>query len=166
MEVRGRGRRCAKCDHLVVDLSRMPREKAEAFVRAREGRRVCGRLLVDPATGAPWFPPSEATPARFAGGLVLAAALGAGCAEPSRHEGELVAVEEPCRLPAMEPIDPSALASVPPEPRTGAVPAVELAPIDEDAEPTVEQRRLTASKHRPPPAPPPTYVGWMGDVAL
>ncbi len=169
MEVRGRGRHCAKCDHVVVDLSRMTRAKAEAFVRAREGRRVCARLFVDPVTGEAWFPPSEATPARGAGGLVLAAALAAGCAEPPRRSAELVAVAEPRAAPPMEPIDPSALASLAPTASTGPVPAAELNAPAAAAEPTPEQRRLTAHKHRPTPQyppPPPHYVPLMGDPAL
>lgn len=171
MEVRGRGRHCASCDHIVVDLARMTRERAEAFVRDRRGHRVCGRLLIDSATGEPWFPPSEAAPVRFRGGLVLAAALGgAGCAgaEPTAAE----VTEEPA-APVVAPMEPVTLATVAPAPgpTTGPVPAAELtAPVGE-ATPTPEQQRLTANKRarRHPVAPvaahpPPHAYPLLGDV--
>ncbi|MBX3268656.1 MAG: hypothetical protein KF729_00250 [Sandaracinaceae bacterium] len=173
MEAVGRGRHCARCDHVVVDLSRMPRARAEALVRARRGR-VCGRLLVDPATGEAWFPPEPSAPPR-GGGLALAAALaGAGCSAASAEPDEAVpvaVVEAP--LEPAAPLEPVAAAAREPERTSGPVSASELAAgceLDPHDTPTPEQRRLTAAKHArglPPAAayPPPHVYPMLGDIA-
>ncbi|MCA9604207.1 MAG: hypothetical protein KC619_01345 [Myxococcales bacterium] len=174
MEVRGRGRHCASCDHIVVDLSRMTRARAEAFVRDRRGHRICGRLLIDGDTGEPVYAPSETKPARFRGGLVLAAAIGgAGCAstEPSAST-EVTEEPAPVAMPPMEPVSLASTVAPAPEPVTGPVPAAELNDPDAAAAPTAEQERLTASKrarrHPPvaasPPGYPPNVYPLMGDI--
>lgn len=157
MEVRGHGRHCASCDHVVVDFTRMTRDKAEAFVKARGGRRICGRMLFHEATGEAWFPPPEARASSWSGGLVLVAALtSAGCGASGRAgAAEVVEVAEVADEP-MLPVEGPTLATVE-APYTGPVPAAELNPAPGDVVPTAEQRARTARKHAHPVATPSPY---------
>ena len=77
MAPRGEGRFCARCERVVVDLSRLTRAQAEARVKRRAGR-TCLAVRRDVDTHAPVFRPEPSVAPRWAGGLVLAAAL-TGC---------------------------------------------------------------------------------------
>ena len=147
MQPRPDGRHCRRCDRTVVDFSVMTRARAEAVARGLKGP-VCGRVAIDRRTGEPWFRPPEAAIApRWAGGVVLAAALtaaGCGTREAARSTPVAITEAEPLGEP-LSPIDPEA---APDEPRieTRAVPLAELSLPADPAEPTAEQRRLTAHK--------------------
>ena len=155
MTPRGEGRHCARCDRVVVDLSRLTRAQAEARMKRATGR-VCLAVRRDVVTDRPVFRPEPAVAPRWAGGLVLAAALGGGCAsgEAAAAEVEVHAELEPLPEPGppMEPVTRDAQverADEAPTLVTRAVPQDELALEPDPATPTAVQRRLTADKHRP-----------------
>lgn len=166
-------RHCDACDAQVVDFTKLSRAQAESRLRALGGE-TCGRIRIDTRTGAPWFPPEPARARGWAGGLVLAAALSAGCgAETGSREGTSVASVDPG--PPLEPVDPGAVPPAPATPPTQPVPVAELALPEDSPTPTAAQRRLTARKrgvltgHAPPvpvshPTTPPHVQEWMGDV--
>ena len=178
MEPRGEGRFCARCDRTVVDLSHLTRAQAEARV-ARARGRVCLGLRMDARTHTPIFRPEPSVAPRWAGGVVLAAALTGGCASTSsetneRTEAPAIAPETPPTTgsappgPPMTPVDAEALAVLEPPMVTGPVPTEALDLPDQTGEPTAEQRRLTAQKQRraaqaATPAPHPSsymLLGW------
>lgn len=153
MAPRPEGRHCARCDRTLIDFSSMTRARAEAVRRGLVGP-VCGRLAVDRETGEPWFVPETAAAPRWAGPVVLAAALTLGCSASGGGAPEEIALEAgPSVGP---PMDPVALdAPAPPQPESRAVPAAELA-ASQDGGPSAEQRRLTEAKRaRSAPAYPP-----------
>ena len=152
MEPRGEGRHCARCARTVVDLSTMTRAQAESRVRRATGERLCVRLGMSEQAEAVFLPPRSRAP-RWAGGVVLASALAAGCnpgAAPPEEAPIAMEAPEPCDLgPPMQPVgEADAGPTVPDGPtETRAV----LAEIEDDgATPNAEQRRLTTEKHRPP----------------
>lgn len=107
---------------------------------------------MDASTHEPIFRLEPAVAPRWAGGLVLAAALvSSSCAsssEASERAEILGEVEPPVDGgPPMLPIGPDAVAEV--ELTTRAVPMSELDLPEDSTEPTPEQRRLTARKRRP-----------------
>lgn len=165
MEPRPEGRHCRRCDRTLIDFTKMTRARAEAVVRGLDGP-VCGRLVVHRETGAPWFPPEASVAPRWAGGVVLAAALTMGCGTPTRRGGETIVAELPPEDlgPPMRPNEGEA-PPPPPRPESRAVPADELALAEDSAVPTAEQRRLTAAKvaAAAPPIPPShvIYDGFM-----
>ncbi|MCA9607013.1 MAG: hypothetical protein KC619_15510 [Myxococcales bacterium] len=168
MEPRPEGRHCRRCDRTLIDFTVMTRARAEAVARSLDGP-ICGRLVVHQETGAPWFPPEASVAPRWAGGVVLAAALttaGCGTSTP-RGSAEIADLDEPPRDlgPRMEPVDPDAPPS-PVEAVTRAVPAAELDMPEDSATPTAEQRRLTEMKRAaqapPPPAIPANHVIYDG----
>ncbi len=145
MTPRGEGRHCTRCDHVVVDLSRMTRREAERRIARERGDYLCIRMAVDERGEAVFRKPPVTS---LAGGLVLVAALTAGgCRDRAPSEPAEVAMEpcslepvvpEPVMLPAGEAPEPEPVAAVDPWP-------VEVA--DEDAAvPTAEQRELTRRK--------------------
>jgi len=137
MEQRADGRFCQRCQHTVVDLSRMTRRQAEARVAKETGEYLCVRLAVNEAD-APLFRPEPSRARSFAGGLVLVAALtAAGCRDRDPEAAELIATE-PCPVdgPPMMPIDETMTDAAPVEPTTEPT----------EVEPTEEQRELTRRK--------------------
>lgn len=152
MEPRGEGRYCARCEHVVLDLSRMTRRDAEKRIAKETGRYVCVRMAVND-DGEAVFRPAAAPVKRLAGGLVLVAALTAGgCRDREPSPAAEVAMEvEPCAIDPDELMMPGAVAVPEPEP----VVALEHEVDPEDAAvPTPEQRELTRRKqearNRPP----------------
>ena len=152
MEPRGEGRHCASCARTVIDLSVLTRSQAEARGRRATGERLSVRLAMSADDEAVFLPPRSRAP-RWAGGVVLASALAAGCAT-SEAPGEAEITQEVAPLdlgPPMQPVSP-------PEPDAGDVDdggptetrAVTADVTDDDARPTAAQRRLTEEKHRPP----------------
>lgn len=138
MEQRADGRFCQRCQHTVVDLSRMTRRQAEARLAKEAGDYLCVRLAID-ESDAPLFRPEPSRARTFAGGLVLVAALtAAGCRERDPETAELIATE-PCPIdgPPMMPIDDSVVTD-----------AAQVEPTTEptEVEPTEEQRELTRRK--------------------
>lgn len=142
MEPSGDGRFCRRCQHAVLDLSRMTRRDAEARIKSETGPYACVRVAVDERDAA-MFRPEPSRARSFAGGLVLVAALtAAGCRERDTSGAEPIA-EEPCAVegPPMMPVDHAALSREAP-------PSPEVAPDAGDAViPTAEQRELTRRKH-------------------
>lgn len=155
MAPRGEGRFCARCERVVVDLSRLTRAQAEARVKRRAGR-TCLAVRRDVDTHAPVFRPEPSVAPRWAGGLVLAAALtGGGCAGSSSAATEapqIVAEREPADPgPPMQPIEADRrVAQLEPALLTRAIPADELDLGPDSATPTAAQRALTERKHPPP----------------
>lgn len=140
------GRFCERCQHGVIDLTRMTRRQAERRVRAETGS-LCVQLAFDPADRVLFrAEPRRAT--HWAGGLVLVTALTAGGCDRSEERSAPVAQlePEPCDLdgPPMMPVDtPMTPLDAPGLGTTGPVPAeVE----DDDGAPTSEQRELTRRK--------------------
>lgn len=163
-------RHCDACDAEVVDFTRLSRAQAQARLRALGGK-TCGRIRIDARTGEPWFAVEPARARGWTGGLVLAAALTAGCgAETGRGEPTPVASVDPG--PPLEPIDLDAVPQTPATPPTRPVPVAELSFPEDSPRPTEEQRRLTARKRArhtapaplPVSHPPPHVQEWMGDV--
>lgn len=139
MERRPDGRFCQKCQHTVIDLSRLTRREAEKKVAAVKGDYVCVQLAMG-EDGAQ-FRPEAKRAAKWAGGLVLAAALSAGCAP----EESAVVVDEPCALEPMTPLPPEAIAVSQPV----GEPTEVIVPQSGTQRPTQMQIDLTAQKHRP-----------------
>ncbi len=166
MEPRPEGRHCRRCDRTLIDFTVLTRSRAEAVARRMDGP-ICGRLVVHRETGEPWFPPEAAASPRWAGGVVLAAALTAGCGTSTpRGSAEIVRVGAPDDLgPPMHPVDPEA-PPPPPAPESRPVPVAELADPEDSPVPTAEQRRLTEAKRAAlapaPPAVPPNHVIYDG----
>jgi hypothetical protein len=139
MEPRADGRFCQRCQHTVLDLSRMTRRQAEARIATETGDYLCVRLAIDEGD-APLFRPEPSRARGFVGGLVLVAALSAaGCREGDPEAAELIATE-PCTVggPPMMPIDPAAL--------TDAAPVEPASSEPTEVEPTEEQLELTRRK--------------------
>jgi hypothetical protein len=173
------GRFCADCQTVVIDLSRLTRREARARVRGG----ACGRVRLD-LDGEPTFR-TEPLPRLAAGAIAAIAAVATACAVDPAPDG---APAEPPPL-ASAPL-PLAASLEPTEPLDGSVPpgvALDeldprrVASLDEaigemrrGAEPTEEQRELTARKRRlarfghgsgahPATAQPPLveYMGFM-----
>ncbi|MCB9594330.1 MAG: hypothetical protein H6719_16485 [Sandaracinaceae bacterium] len=165
MEPRSEGRHCRRCDRTLIDFTRMTRARAEAVARGLDGP-VCGRLVVHQETGEPWFSPEAAVAPRWAGGVVLAAALTVGCGTQTRGGSPELAIVEPEEDlgPPMEPVTgPEPVVEAAPVNR--AVPVAELDLAEDSPVPTPEQRRLTAAKqaalHPPIPQNHVIYDGFM-----
>ena len=172
---RGAGRHCDSCDRTVVDLSVLTRRAAEAWLGARRGERVCGRLLVD-ARGEPVFRP-ERRRLPVLGSVAFAGMLAACVPDepPPVAEATTAQPAEPVdtlegfsgslamgRMMPMAPEDPSIAASPTPTPTV-------IEPI-----PSPEQIALTHEKHeRHRARRPPAYAShplrtapMMGDIAF
>lgn len=152
MELRPGGRYCQKCKQTLVDFAGMTRAQAQARLKLVRGSKICARVAVHPDSGEVVFRPDPHRTTRWAGGVVLAAALGSsGCGreEPSRIlvEPEVAAIAS-VALPPMMPIEHWAPV-VEPAGVTRAVPSAELEPEQLAATPTAEQRRLTERKRAP-----------------
>jgi hypothetical protein len=157
MQPRGEGRYCDRCQHTVLDLSRMSRRQAEHRLKAERGDYVCVRLAFDPLE-RPVFRPEPSRAPYFAGGLVLVAALTAGgCAGTETGAGEPEVAQlapDPAAEPPMMPVadgpmlptltEAPGVTSDTPELATGPVDA-EV--VDDDPTPTAAQRALTRRKH-------------------
>jgi hypothetical protein len=169
MHPRAGGRHCARCDHVVVDLTDATRARAEAIASAHGGR-LCVRMRVGD-DGEAVFRAPPLTPLRRAAVGVAAAALvsscdpgtGAGPAEPAAVSAPL----EPLRVdlgPPMLPIDGAAASrAVEPEAASCAS-AADAGTAEEggDGAPTAEQRARTRRKHRRPSyAGPPMEMGFL-----
>ena len=148
MQPRGDGRFCDRCQHTVIDLSRMTRKQAESRIGRVRKREVCVRLAVHAETGEAVF---RREPMRRPRGLVLAAALTAGGCVGSASAGsseEIARVEAeqpPCELgPPMMPVE----TELEPTPATGPVRAEELVQA-EQTNPTHAQQALTDRKNNP-----------------
>ena len=155
MEPRPGGRHCARCDHTVVDFTRMTRAQAQARV-ARARGPVCGHVRVDRGTREVVFVPEPSRAPRWAGGLVLAAALaGTGCDRAAERDATEIAASEAAGSggasdgPPMAPVDPSADAGPGDAGVTRALRADEIDLPASSGRPTAAQRALTARKHAP-----------------
>jgi len=151
MEKRPGGRFCQACKKTLIDFSGMTRTQAKARLKLVRGHKVCGRVAVHPDTGEAVFAPDPHRTARWAGGVVLAAALsstGCGLEEPTRIllEPEITSIAS-IPGPPMVPIEHWAPAQEEPALVTRAVPAAELEDEPGAATPNAEQRRLTEAKH-------------------
>jgi len=148
MEPRPGGRFCQRCQHVVVDLSRLTRREAEARIKSERGEYLCVQLAVDDSDAARFR--SEPRRARnLAGGLVLAAALTtAGCRESDTAADEAALIEsEPCAVDPGPPMMP--IGTIPePEPDAGE-PAV-VVPTDEQRELTRQKQEQQEQSVRPP----------------
>ncbi len=76
MEIREGGRFCARCKHVVTDLTGMTRRQAEKIVK-RAADDLCIQIVLDADDRAVFRPPPIRAP-HWAGGVVLTAALTAG----------------------------------------------------------------------------------------
>ena len=149
MELRPGGRYCQICRKTLVDFAGMTRAQAQARLKLVRGSKICARVAVHPDSGEVVFRPDPHRTARWAGGVVLAAALsssGCGREEPSRIlvEPEVAAVAQPPMMPIEHwtPVVETA-------PVTRAVPSAELEPEPAGTTPTTEQRMLTERKRAP-----------------
>jgi hypothetical protein len=152
MEIRPGGRFCQTCKKTLIDFAGMTRSQAKARLKLVRGNKVCGRIAVHPDTGEAIFAPDPHRTVRWAGGVVLAAALtstGCGRDEPNqiRIEPEVVTIAS-IPLPPMRPIEHWAPQGVGVPGVTRAVPAAELEAPDASAAPTAEQQLLTENKQR------------------
>jgi hypothetical protein len=152
MQPRGEGRFCERCQHTVVDLTRMSRRQAERRLKKERGDYLCIQLALDPLE-RPVFRPEPSRAAHWAGGLVLVAALTAGGCSAGGDEGAEVAQlePEPCPVdaPPMLPVADGPMVPVDTEEATEASVAtgpIEAEVTDDDPEPTPEQRELTRRK--------------------
>lgn len=105
MEPRAGGRRCARCEHVVVDLTDTTRARAEAIVRV-SGERLCVRMRVD-ALGDAIFREPALVPLRRAVSGLAVAALVAAC-EPS------AASSGPAETRVEAPLEPTVIDLGPP----------------------------------------------------
>jgi hypothetical protein len=142
MERRSDGRFCGKCQHTVIDLSRMTQRDAKRRLSQVKADYVCVQLAVD--EGEAVFRPEPKRMAQWAGGLVIAAALSAGC---SSSEESPIAVTEPCSVQPMDPLPPEAVLVNAPV----AAPSEVIVAQGGPRVPSQEQLELTADKHRPAP---------------
>ena len=165
MEPRSGGRFCQRCQHTVLDLSKMTRAQAERVIRATpEGERICINMAVDPLD-APIFRPEPRRARHFVGGLVLVAALTAGGCGASHGEDS----REPPQIAHLEP-EPPGVVGIPMTPVDTNAPSPVTQPeivtgpvfVEQStgsAEPTAEQlalsRRKQTSRTQPTPPPPP-----------
>jgi len=153
MEIRPGGRFCQTCKKTLIDFAGMTRTQAKARLKLVRGTKVCGRIAVHPDTGEAVFSPDPHRTVRWAGGVVLAAALtstGCGREEPNqiRIEPEVASIASLPQGPMM-PIEHWAPDPVEVPGVTRAVPAAELEAETASATPTAEQRQLTENKqHR------------------
>ena len=140
------GRFCERCQHGVVDLSRMSRRQAERRVRA-EGGSLCVQVALDPA-GRAVFRPEPRRASHWAGGLVLVTALTAGgCGRSETRAAPTAQLEpEPCELdgPPMMPVDAPMTPLDASE--VGMTGPASTEVEDDDGAPTSEQRELTRRK--------------------
>lgn len=151
MEIRPGGRWCQICKKTLVDFAGMTRAQAKARLKLVRGNKVCGRLAIHPDSGEVVFRPDPHRTVRWAGGVVLAAALtstGCGTEEPTRItvEPEIATIASMPSLPPMMPIEHWAPVEEAPPAVTRAVPAAELALESGGATRTAEQQRLTEQK--------------------
>lgn len=143
MAPRGEGRFCERCQHTVVDLSKMSRAQAESRMRRVTGDYLCVQLAVDEDDAA-LFRPAPSRAPHWAGGLVLLSALSAaGCAEGDAPE--MTETIEPCELPDPGP----AMQPVVTQPAPEAVPEAVAMPSDAGAGAlsAAEREALEARKH-------------------
>lgn len=152
MEIRPGGRFCQTCKKTLIDFAGMTRGQAKARLKLVHGNKVCGRIAVHPDTGEAVFLPDPHRATRWAGGVVLAAALsstGCGREEPNqiRIEPEFATIAS-IPQPPMMPIEHWAPHDQEPPGVTRAVPVAELEDHSTQATPNAEQQRLTESKHR------------------
>jgi len=150
MELRPGGRWCRTCRKTLVDFTGMTKTQVKARLKLVRGNKICGRLAIHPDSGEPVFRPDPHRTARWAGGVVLVAALsstGCGREEPSRVllEPE-VAPMAVISGPPMTPLEDCEITEMPPPIVTRAVPADELDAEPGSATPTEDQRRLTERK--------------------
>ncbi len=166
MAPRAEGRYCARCDQVVVDLSRATRREVERLLR--RGGPVCAQIRADDEGDAIFEPERVVPAARLLRAAVLASALGgcASAAEPAPAVIEAVEEAEDAATPLAIPttgfggslLGPGDAPMIP----IGALPprSCPLPPSD-DVEgaspeeptagavlPTAEQRALTRRKAR------------------
>lgn len=144
MERRPEGRFCDRCQHTVLDLTRLTKREATKRLKQETRDYVCVQLAMrgDDAV----FKPEPKS--RWAPGLVLAAALTVGCSGGRPAETETPIATAPT-IPT--PIAPEPIAPTP-------VATEVIIPVsDGPVEPTAEQRELTRRKHAPP-VPPQTHM--------
>jgi hypothetical protein len=151
MEERPGGRFCRRCQHTVVDLSRMSRRQAQARVGRAGGGYLCVQLALD-EQGAPLFRPEPSRAPRWAGGLVLVAALGAGGCDDRASADSPVITEPACALEEA-PMLPVSVQTPPMEPLPGLVEEAEVGADDGPVVPSAEQRELTRRKQLRQPQP-------------
>jgi hypothetical protein len=132
----------------VLDLTRLTKREATERLKQETREYVCVQLAMrgDDAV----FKPEPK--ARWASGLVLAAALTVGCSGSRPAETETPV--------ATAPMIPTPIA---PEPALPTPIATEvIIPVSEGpVTPTAEQRELTRRKHAPPPRETHTILGRM-----
>lgn len=143
MERRPGGRFCQKCRHDVIDLSRMTKRQAKKTLATVKGSYVCVQLAT--TDGEATFRPEASRIARWAGGLAIAAALSAGC---TQSDDNALAVEPPCTVQPMDPLDTTEVSTMP-----VGEPTEVLVPQGGPQTPTQEQLAMTAEKQRPVPQP-------------
>jgi hypothetical protein len=171
MRPRAGGRHCARCDHVVVDLTDATRARAEAIAR-ESGGRLCVRMRVD-EDGEAVFREPPLVPLRRAAAGVAVAALMSAC-DPGIDAGAAappaaVAPLEPLRVDLGAPMLPIDRADVPAravEPAPSSCvhehDAGMAAPADaDDGAPTAEQRARTRRKHRRSRGQPPPMLGLL-----
>jgi len=117
MEIRDGGRYCARCQHVVTDLSGMTRRQAEKIVK-RAGDDLCIQVVVDADERAVFRPPPIRAP-HWAGGVVLTAALTTGGCDG----GTPPPPPEPVTVPLIAEPTPAPLEQAPEPPSTPEEPA-------------------------------------------
>jgi hypothetical protein len=154
------GRGCARCEHVVHDLSAMTEREAARFVTAARGKRVCMRYVAR-ADGTIEY--RQEPPARLAPALMVAALAACTPHEPLPQIFDAVGVE------VVEVVAPPRVVVVPETPPVVAAPAV-VEPPDDDINPCPPPLSgEPKAKKRPPPGrkvpkepEPVEYLGFEG----